>query len=153
MSEELQTESAEDTEILRLPGRQSLDIEIVRLLSKRSNLPGIERIVGHFSAMGLTGTLVWLAQSSSIWFIPAMVLHGCTIVTMFAPMHECVHKSAFKSQWLNETIGWLAGALLLQNSLIIDAITHGIIFTPRTRIVTRSCPIQSREEYSTTSCM
>ena len=115
MADESNADGAENAEILQLPGRQTLDIAIVRSLSHRSNLRGIGRIVGHFGAMGLTGTLVWFAQSSPIWFVPAMALHGCTIVTMFAPMHECVHKTAFKSPWLNEVIGWIAGALCWYN--------------------------------------
>jgi fatty acid desaturase len=104
-----------EAEILTLPGRQTLDIVVVRTLSQRSNGRGLLRIVGHFAAMAATGTLVWLASASELWFVPAMVLHGCTIVTMFAPMHECVHKTAFKTPWLNETIGWIAGALCWYN--------------------------------------
>lgn len=108
-------DGADNAEILRLPGRQALDIGIVRGLSQRSDIPGIARIVGHFATMGATGALVWQAQSSYAWLIPAMLLHGSTIVTMFAPMHECVHKTAFKSRWLNETVGWIAGALCFYN--------------------------------------
>jgi len=44
-----------------------------------------------------------------------MILHGFPIVTMFAPMHECVHKTAFKTPWLNELVGWIAGALCCYN--------------------------------------
>lgn len=115
MADDANILAAAEAEILRLPGRQVLDIDVVRALSRRSDVRGTLRIVGHFAAMSLTGTLVWLAGKSNPWLLGAMALHGCTIVTMFAPMHECVHKTAFKTPWLNETIGWIAGALCWYN--------------------------------------
>jgi fatty acid desaturase len=48
--------------------------------------------------------------------IPAMALHGTTIVAMFAPMHECVHRTAFASHRLNAVVAWLAGLLSVYNS-------------------------------------
>jgi len=35
---------------------------------------------------------------------------------MFAPMHECVHKTAFASRRANLVVGWLAGVLSVYNS-------------------------------------
>ena len=102
-------------EILELPGRQALEIGVVRALSRRSDARGALRYGGHAAAMLATGSLIWLAFSTWWLLVPALVLHGFTIVTMFAPMHECVHKTAFRSQWLNETVGWLAGALCFYN--------------------------------------
>lgn len=115
MSSESTHDIIDNAEILRLPGRQVLDIAIVRSLSQRSDLRGAVRIAGHFAAMFATGTLVWLAMSNWALLIPAMLVHGFSIVTMFAPMHECVHKTAFKSPWLNDMIGWIAGALCFYN--------------------------------------
>jgi fatty acid desaturase len=45
-----------------------------------------------------------------------MLLHGITIVTMFAPMHECVHRTAFASRRANAAVGWVAGVLGFYNS-------------------------------------
>src|SRR5262245_50280037 len=90
-----------EAEILELPGRQSLDIGLLRSLSRRANLPAGVRFALHVAAMTCTGALVWLARENWLTFIPAMALHGATIVTMFAPMHECVHKTAFRTPWLN----------------------------------------------------
>jgi fatty acid desaturase len=44
------------------------------------------------------------------------VLHGITIVTLFAPMHECVHRTAFASRRANVAVGWIAGVLSFYNS-------------------------------------
>jgi hypothetical protein len=69
--------------------------------------------------MGATGLLVWLALPFWYLLIPAMVLHGVTIVTMFAPMHECVHRTAFASPAANDAVGWIAGVhRLLQFDLL-----------------------------------
>ena len=35
---------------------------------------------------------------------------------MFAAMHESVHRTAFKSRWLNNAVGWFAGLLSFYNS-------------------------------------
>ena len=98
-----------------LPGRHALDIAVIRSLSKRSDLHGLLRFGTHLAAMVGTGCLIWLASPNWWLMLPAMVLHGFPIVTMFAPMHECVHKTAFKSPRLNEVFGWIAGAFCFYN--------------------------------------
>ncbi|MBS0202362.1 MAG: fatty acid desaturase [Planctomycetes bacterium] len=98
-----------------LPGRAVLDISVVRSLSHRSDLLGCLRFGTHLLVMTATGFLVHAAMPNWWWLIPAMILHGFTIVTMFAPMHECVHRTAFASRNLNEVVGWLAGLLSFYN--------------------------------------
>jgi fatty acid desaturase len=100
-----------------LAGRATLDIGIVRALSTRSDERGLLRFAGHLGVMALTGSLVWFALMRGWWWLllPALVVHGFTLVTMFAPMHECVHRTAFASPKLNEIFGWLAGLLGFYN--------------------------------------
>jgi fatty acid desaturase len=57
-----------------------------------------------------------LARPHWYLLIPAMAVHGVTIVTMFAPLHECVHRTAFASQRANDIVGWIAGVLSFYNS-------------------------------------
>jgi fatty acid desaturase len=109
------TADLESADILALPGRQTLEIATVRELSRRSNLRGTLRTVGHLAFMTATGSLVWLAWNHWWLLLPAMIVHGFTIVTMFAPMHECVHRTAFKSPRLNDVVGWWAGTLAAYN--------------------------------------
>jgi fatty acid desaturase len=85
-------------------------------LSRRSDLRGALRLSVHTGCMGATGLLVWLAEPLWYLLIPAMALHGVTIVTLFAPMHECVHRTAFASRVANEVVGWIAGVLSFYNS-------------------------------------
>jgi len=98
-----------------LPGRHVLDISIIRSLSHRSDARGLVRFGLHLLLMTGTGFLVHAAMNSWWLLIPAMTLHGLTIVTMFAPMHECVHRTAFASRSLNEIFGWIAGLLSFYN--------------------------------------
>ena len=66
--------------------------------------------------MSATGLLVWLSLPYWYLLLPAMALHGVAIVTMFAPMHECVHRTAFASRLANDLVGWIAGVLSFYNS-------------------------------------
>jgi fatty acid desaturase len=85
-------------------------------LSRRSDLRGALRLSAHAGCIGATGLLVWLALPFWYLLVPAMALHGVTIVTLFAPMHECVHRTAFASRTANEIVGWVAGVLSVYNS-------------------------------------
>lgn len=106
---------SDDMGTAALPGRSVLEISAVRSLSQRSDSHGLIRFGTHLAVMAVTGFLVWLAMPHWYLLVPAMILHGFTLVTMFAPMHECVHKTAYASPKLNEAFGWLAGLLSFYN--------------------------------------
>jgi len=98
------------------PARNLVAPAVLAGLSRRSDLRGALRLSAHAGCMGATGLLVWLAAPLWYLLIPAMALHGVTIVTLFAPMHECVHRTAFASRAANEVVGWIAGVLSFYNS-------------------------------------
>jgi fatty acid desaturase len=100
----------------RSPGRNLLDVAALRALSGRSDLRGGLRLAAHVAAIAGTACLVWLARPDWYLLIPAMALHGVTIVTLFAPLHECVHRTAFASPAANAIIGWIAGVLCFYNA-------------------------------------
>jgi fatty acid desaturase len=85
-------------------------------LSRRSTLRGAIQLADHLGCISATGFLVWLALPYWLLLIPAMLLHGITLVTMFAPMHECAHRTAFASRAANVAVGWIAGVLSFYNS-------------------------------------
>jgi fatty acid desaturase len=91
----------------------------LRELQQRSDRRGLARLAGHLLAVGVAGALyAQLLARSRHWLLcglGALVL-GFTLVTMFAAMHECVHRTAFKSRWLNDLVGWFAGLLSFYNS-------------------------------------
>ncbi len=99
-----------------LPGRDVLDRETFRGLNTRSDLRGAVHFAGHLIIILCTGWLVHATRGEFVLLVPAMVLHGVAIITLFAAMHECVHRTAFRSRWLNQVIGWIAGAASFYNS-------------------------------------
>jgi fatty acid desaturase len=106
----------EPEQMLPASGRNLLDGAELSRVSQRSDLRGAVRLGAHGACMGATGLLVWFAQPFWYLLIPAMALHGVTIVTLFAPLHECVHRTAFASRTANAVVGWIAGVLSFYNS-------------------------------------
>jgi len=89
--------------------RATLDVATLRSLSDRSDTAGLLRTGLHAAAIAAGAALVWLALGSW-WLIPAMALHGLTLVSLFAPLHESVHYTAFKSRRIADVVGFVAGA-------------------------------------------
>lgn len=91
----------------------------LRALARRSDAKGLVQLGGHLIA--LVGSGVWYGQSieqGAPWVLVLLSLlaYGFTLVTMFAAMHECVHRTAFASLWLNDSVAWFAGLLSFYNS-------------------------------------
>jgi fatty acid desaturase len=96
--------------------RDLMGVVDLRIMALRSDLRGAVQFGIHLVCVGATGTMVWFAEPFWFLLVPAMALHGVTLVTMFAPMHECVHRTAFASPRLNDAVGWVAGVLCVYNS-------------------------------------
>lgn len=99
-----------------LPGRDALDRATLQALSVKSDAKGLARLAGHCVAILAAGHLVYLA-GDALWLkLPAMLLLGFTLTTLFAPMHECVHATPFASRRLNRIVGWWTGAAVGWNA-------------------------------------
>ena len=79
-------------------------------LMVRSDGPALLRTVWHFGSLAVTGTLLWKFRST-VWALPLVVAHGYLLAFVFCAFHETAHRTAFRSRWLNEAIGTLAGLL------------------------------------------
>jgi fatty acid desaturase len=89
-----------------------LDRDSLAAFNARGDAPGLVRLAGHVGALLLTGFLLYRALGS-LWVVPATLLYGAVLVFLFAPLHETIHRTAFKSRWLNDMVGWLCGAVLV----------------------------------------
>lgn len=99
-----------------LPGRQVLDRETLAMLSQKSDAAGLLRLAGHMAVIFVAAYLCYVA-GATLWLrIPAMLLLGFSIVTLFAPMHECVHATPFATRRLNRIVGWWTGAAVGWNA-------------------------------------
>lgn len=76
-------------------------------------MPGLLQLGAHLAILAATGVLVWLSRGSW-WLLPAIVLYGLVLDFLFCALHESVHRTAFASRWLNDAVGFVSGALLLQ---------------------------------------
>lgn len=96
--------------------RQILRATELGILNERSNLKGSLRLAGHLAILAASGYL-W-ATNLGNWpiAIPALVVYGFSFASMFAPLHECAHRTAFASNRLNDVVAWLAGLLSFYNS-------------------------------------
>ena len=84
----------------------------LKLLMKRSNHPGLMRLVGWVLLLVLSASLIWQSMGTA-WIVPAMIVHGIIMVHHFSLQHECIHNSAFRDSWINNIIAYYCGILLL----------------------------------------
>jgi fatty acid desaturase len=84
----------------------------MRELHQRSDAAGIARLAGHLVALVVAGALVALAP---VWpfRVPAQALEGAVLVFLFAPLHETVHRTAFRNRRLNAVVSEVIGFLLV----------------------------------------
>ncbi|MEX0807592.1 MAG: fatty acid desaturase [Dongiaceae bacterium] len=92
--------------------RDLIDNAALRTLSRRSNRRGLVQLAGHLFLLALTGALV-IATSESLWLIVTLPLHGIALTFLFAPLHETVHRTAFRTRGLNDVVAILCGLPLL----------------------------------------
>ena len=89
-----------------------IDRAKLRTLAVRSDRRGLLQLAGHGAALAGTAWLLGHAVGSW-WVVPAVVLHGVLLTFLFAPLHEAVHRTAFRSRRLNDAVGWICGAVLV----------------------------------------
>jgi fatty acid desaturase len=77
-------------------------------IAARSDARGLRQLALHLCALAATGICLNLALGS-LWSAPALVLHGVVLVFLFAAEHESIHRTAFRSRWLNDVVASLCG--------------------------------------------
>lgn len=85
----------------------------LKALSEPSDAAGLRHLFGHAVLILCSGVLIWLSRDTLWLLLPALLLHGIFITFLFAPLHETIHRTAFRSRWLNDGLAWFCGAVLL----------------------------------------
>ena len=84
----------------------------LRRLLVTSDRAGLRHLLPHLMLIAV-GTLLIGAADGTIWLWPAMLFQGIALIFLFAPLHESIHATAFKSRRLNQTVARIAGFLLM----------------------------------------
>lgn len=87
------------------------DRDALKALLERRDAPGVRRILAHLGILAISGTAILMAPGAW-WLLPAL-LHGVVMSFLFAPLHETVHRTAFRTGWLNRVVGDIAGFVLI----------------------------------------
>ena len=78
--------------------------------------PGWIRLTSHLLTI-VVGGILWRAAALP-WGLRLLGLlaSGIGLATCFAPLHECGHRTVFRSTRLNDAVAWCAGLLSFYNS-------------------------------------
>lgn len=85
--------------------------ELVTFSTKRDG-PGLWRMALHLGTLVVTGSMIMMSGNVVVIAL-ATLAHGVVMTFLFAPLHESVHRTAFRARWLNRFAGWLGGAVIV----------------------------------------
>jgi fatty acid desaturase len=89
-----------------------IDKTRLKALSARSDAKGLAQFASHLTVLSATGAVIALSKGTP-WLVLALPLHGLVLVFLFAPLHETIHRTAFRGRRLNDAAAWLCGVLLV----------------------------------------
>ena len=96
--------------------KQILSKEELSILNLSSNQKGLWHLARHLGIMVTSGYLYSSNLEHPILALPFLVVYGFSLASMFALVHEATHRTAFKSNQLNDLVAWFAGLLSFYNS-------------------------------------
>ncbi len=84
----------------------------LKLWSQSNDQKGFVRLLSPLAALAIT--TLWIHNTrETLWIVPAMWGHGLILISFFAPLHESIHFTAFRSRWLNKAVANICGFLLV----------------------------------------
>lgn len=87
-----------------------LPADLREAMTARSDGPGLWHLAGHLGAILGVGALI--AGGVPGWWL-LLPVQGVLIVFLFTLEHEATHRTPFRTVWLNDWAGRLAGVLLV----------------------------------------
>ena len=97
-------------------GSKLIPKEDLKPFLQRDNISGLKHLFLHILLIIISGTLIYFSPYTYLT-IPLMFIHGTFIAFLYAGLHECIHKTAFKNRKLNEIVGYSIGFILLRSFL------------------------------------
>jgi len=89
-----------------------LPAEVIQQLTRRSNAKGLAQLGAHFGLLLLAG-IALQASLDSLWLLLTLPVYGALLIFLFAPLHETIHYTVFRTRWLNDLVAAPIGFLLL----------------------------------------
>ncbi len=84
----------------------------MREMRRLTTREGLFHLALHLAALVAAGSLVALAPS--LWLrIPAQALEGAILIFLFAPLHETIHRTVFRSRRANDIVAEIIGFLIV----------------------------------------
>jgi fatty acid desaturase len=90
-----------------------IDRKVLKALMSRDDATGLLWFSGWFAAVIGSGALAYLSLGT-LWAIPAFGLYGALFCFAEPIAHECTHGTPFRSRWLNETIHFVVGLVMIK---------------------------------------
>ena len=81
-------------------------------LVERSDRKGLVHLALHVLAIVGAGA-IYASAFETTWMLPAAWFYGTALVFLFAPLHETVHYTAFRSRWINRAVSAVCGWILV----------------------------------------
>ena len=98
------------------PSAALLPRSVLAELNSGSDRPGVIRLVSHLLTIGMGGWLWAQVGLPMLLRLVGLLASGIGLATAFAPLHECCHRTAFRSRQVNDAVAWWAGLLCFYNS-------------------------------------
>ena len=89
-----------------------LPAEVIAQLTRRSNAKGLAQLGAHLGLLLLAG-IALNASLDSLWILLTLPVYGALLIFLFAPLHETIHYTVFRTRWLNDLVAAPIGFLLL----------------------------------------
>jgi len=86
------------------------------LLNTLRDGPGVRRLLSHLTLIALSGAL-WRFDNLPLPLrLAGLWINGIALASCFAGLHECCHRTAFRSKGLNDAVAWFLGLLSFYNA-------------------------------------
>jgi fatty acid desaturase len=85
--------------------------KITPLIQSKSNIQGIAQVTWHFALLGILAYCVFHPTTNSTIKWLSILMLAFVSSFFFHGMHECVHRTAFASKWLNDAFAHIFGFL------------------------------------------
>ena len=102
--------------------KPEISATLLKEISRKSDYKGLMRLGSYFFILLLCGYIAFLSINT-VYVVPCFLLYGIVFGFLNAAHHELMHKSVFKSTWLNKTGLWMT-SLLLGHEQIYNYYSH-----------------------------